>query len=107
MRRQHSQLADILGTDRLAGAVSRLRQADAGPQRRYQLTKEERSALRQAVATTSHPLADIALSIIEDWDRLAADDQAAGLLFLAAIARHLRPGRTFDIRCHPNSGFGL
>ena len=83
---------DILTSGRLGAAIGSL--ADPGLHPALHLDEQERLAIRRALRRSAHPLAGLARHLLDDWDRLADDDRAAGLLLFAQLAR--TPERSRD-----------
>ena len=78
-------LNDILTSRRLGAAIGSL--ADPAPHPALHLDESERLAVRRALRRSAHPLAGFANHLLDDWDQLADDDRAAGLLLFAQLAR--------------------
>lgn len=85
---RHSDLDRILDRGRLAPLIVSLSQPEQNLDQPTALTDPERAALTDAISNTGHPQRQVALSMLEAWDRLAAPDQIAGLLLFATIARN-------------------
>ena len=85
---------DILTSRRLGAAIGSL--ADPAPHPALHLYEPERLAIRRTLRRSAHPLAGFVNHLLDDWDRLADDDRAAGLLLFAQLTRHPERKRNLD-----------
>jgi hypothetical protein len=94
----------ILGRGRLALVIAHLADPQQALDQSTPLTDHERAVIATAIAVTDHPLRQVALGMLEDWDHLAVPDQSAGLLLFATIARN--PGHRLT-RSRPPTSRGM
>jgi hypothetical protein len=80
---------EFLTNHRLGTAIGALTDPDRNPTESVaRLDEHERHAIREALDRSSHPLVAVAHGLLDQWDRLADDEQTADLLLFAQLTRN-------------------